>query len=264
MISFAGTIAILSRQSRSMIHPLAFILAATLALLALFLCGRHCVDRWMDGDKWWEFGEMKRDSKHSLRSDSRCIEQSLNSAAKWRGGANISQRQTDSTPLTTPSPTLETRALRLSEESQQRVLGKQREMALHTRTGGEKEKMLTVPLSIESWQSTRSMARCPHPNLLPPPNLVEPRHAKKGQKTGHGSLRSLTGELSVCADSERTRSTHFLVITPTSLPSTPSACREGREERLMDRKENGTISPRHCRSRGMSRSDCPHLNRTSG
>ncbi|KAK2946531.1 hypothetical protein BLNAU_18573 [Blattamonas nauphoetae] len=39
-----------SRLSRSMVATLSFAFAAILALL---VCGRQCVDRWMDGEDWW-------------------------------------------------------------------------------------------------------------------------------------------------------------------------------------------------------------------
>ncbi|KAK2949833.1 hypothetical protein BLNAU_15228 [Blattamonas nauphoetae] len=53
MVSFARKIGILSRHSRSIITPLSF--AATLTKLAPLLCGKQSVQRWMDGENWWEF-----------------------------------------------------------------------------------------------------------------------------------------------------------------------------------------------------------------
>ncbi|KAK2944310.1 hypothetical protein BLNAU_20755 [Blattamonas nauphoetae] len=51
MVPFARTVAILSRQSRSMVANLSFSFAATLALLHP---GWPCVDQSMDGDDWRE------------------------------------------------------------------------------------------------------------------------------------------------------------------------------------------------------------------
>ncbi|KAK2957562.1 hypothetical protein BLNAU_7461 [Blattamonas nauphoetae] len=38
-----------------MVATLSFSFAASLAILALLVCERQCVDRWMEGDDWWEF-----------------------------------------------------------------------------------------------------------------------------------------------------------------------------------------------------------------
>ncbi|KAK2940438.1 hypothetical protein BLNAU_21681 [Blattamonas nauphoetae] len=69
-----------------------------------------------------------------------------------------------------------------------------------------KKKMQTVPLPIESWESIRSMAPCPHPTLLPSLKSGKraSRRVQKNPKTGLGCLDLRTGELVACVDSERT------------------------------------------------------------